>query len=607
MSQPMPHRKTKIMLAGGAALALALTIPAIAQDRPESILPPGFGDPATPPPPPVSQPASPSTPGSTTPAASSASEGGAVQEINALAPGEELPEMEQPKQIELPASARRDAAMAGVLSPSAIGLGERPFGAAHGKALSLLLRRNQAPLASRWAHIGVRNALLAAAPAPGGINPYNWGAERMWMLLRMGEADAARLLLAQLDSDRATPRLKQMAIQTALATGDPAAMCPYKEGVDKVEPRVASLIQAMCASLYGEPERAAADIQTARRRGKVGSIDIALADKVVGAGAETARAVTIEWEPVQQLNSWRFGLATATGLMPPDRLVNDATPTMRSWLARSPIFSAEQRIPSARIAAALGVFSSEALVDLYSSAYDATDPDTLGSTDYWQLRLAYIGEDQDARMDAMRQLWGKGDGAFDRWASRVLLSRVARRVTPNADLGGDGTKVLESLFAGGFDREAARWIPVLDDMGGKDRMAAWGLLAVGAADARGLGITEGLVGDYADDDGSEDQRATAALIAGLAGLGRIDAEAATSLSRSYSLGLGNKTGWSRLIDDAAKRGQSGTVLLLVASAFQGGDLGAVKPFYLYHSVKALKATGQDYLARMIAAEAVARA
>ncbi|WP_037500463.1 hypothetical protein [Sphingomonas jaspsi] len=602
----MPRRKAKILLAAGAGVALALTIPAIAQDKPESILPPGFGDPATPPPPPVNAPTLPQ-PTRPAPAPSGAAEGGAVQESSTLAPGDEPVEMEQPKQVELPAAARHDPRTAGVLSPVALGLGAQPFGAAHGKALQTLLRRNQAPLASRWVHIGVRNALIAAAPAPGGINPYDWGAERVWMLLRMGEADAARLLLSQLDNDEATPKLKQMAIQTALATGDPSAMCPYRDGVEKVEPNVASLIQAMCASLYGEPERAAADIQNARRRGKLSGIDIALADKVVGAGAETARAVTIEWEPVQQLNSWRFGLATATGLLPPERLINDASPTMRSWLARSPIFSAEQRIASARIAAALGVFSSEALVDLYSAAYDATDPDTLGSTDYWQLRLAYVGEDQDARMDAMRQLWGKGEGLTDRWANRVLLSRAARRLTPSSDLGPDADRILESLFAGGFDREAARWIPALEDMDDKDRMQAWGLLAVGAPDPRALGITEGKVGDFEDEDGSEQQRATAVLVAGLAGLGRIDAEAATSLSRSYSLGLGNQTGWSRLIDDAAKRGQSGTVLLLVASAFQGGDLAAVKPFYLYHSVKALKATGQDYLARMIATEAVARA
>ena len=37
------QRRTKQFLIGGAALAAALALPAIAQDQPESILPPGFG------------------------------------------------------------------------------------------------------------------------------------------------------------------------------------------------------------------------------------------------------------------------------------------------------------------------------------------------------------------------------------------------------------------------------------------------------------------------------------------------------------------------------------------------------------------------------------
>ena len=93
-----------------------------------------------------------------------------------------------------------------------------------------------------------------------------------------------------------------------------------------------------------------------------------------------------------------------------------------------------QRLPAARIAAALGVFSSQALVDLYSTSYDATDPDELGGTEAWQLRLAFIGKDQDARLAAMRTIWGNAESPLDRVAAQVLLARAARRVVPNADL-----------------------------------------------------------------------------------------------------------------------------------------------------------------------------
>ena len=47
-------------------------------------------------------------------------------------------------------------------------------------------------------------------------------------------------------------------------------------------------------------------------------------------------------------------------------------------------------------------------------------------------------------------------------------------------------------------------------------------------------------------------------------------------------------------------------MLLAASGLQGREFGGVGPIYLFHSINALRATGQDYLARMIAAEALAR-
>ena len=58
------------------------------------------------------------------------------------------------------------------------------------------------------------------------------------------------------------------------------------------------------------------------------------------------------------------------------------------------------------------------------------------------------------------------------------------------------------------------------------------------------------------------------LVAGLAGLGRISADTANSLNRRYGLGLGHITSWTKMIDAAAARGQSGTVLVLTGTGFQ---------------------------------------
>ena len=127
---------------------------------------------------------------------------------------------------------------------------------------------------------------------------------------------------------------------------------------------------------------------------------------MVGAGANTGRAVTIEWEPVEHLTAWRFGLATATGMAVPDKLLRSGSPQLRAFQARAPLLSAEQRLDSARVAAGLGVFSAQSLVDLYSTIYDSTDPSDLPGTDAWRLREAFVGKDRDARLAAIRQLLG---------------------------------------------------------------------------------------------------------------------------------------------------------------------------------------------------------
>ena len=174
------------------------------------------------------------------------------------------------------------------------------------------MRRMQTPLASSWAHIALRDALLAKLHAPVNVNPVDWVAERAWLLLRLGEADAARMLVAGVDADRFTPKMTQVAVQSALANADPPALCPLEDGIRKYDAGIQRLVQAMCASLAGEPEAAAGMIDQARRFGRIGGVDLALAEKVVGAGAN-GRASTIEWDPVDNLTAWRFGLATGTG------------------------------------------------------------------------------------------------------------------------------------------------------------------------------------------------------------------------------------------------------------------------------------------------------
>jgi hypothetical protein len=580
--------RTKSLLLASAAVLLAL--PALAQQV-------AAPQPAQGAPPPVAQAQTmqPSTSEET------ASEGGAdetaVEEVSNAS-------LEPPTPpVEYPGWARRDPWNVGALPPGRAGLTDDAWGQASGAFLSTLMRRMQTPMASRWAHIALRDGLLAKVRAPVNVNPVDWVAERAWLLLRMGEADAARMLVAGVDTDRFTPKMVQVAVQSALANADAPALCPLEDGMKKFDAGVLRLVQAMCASLAGEPEAASAMIDQARRYGRIGGVDLALAEKVVGAGT-SGRATTIEWDPVDSLSAWRFGLATGTGMTPPDRLINEASPRLRAFQARAPLLTAQQRLPSAQIAAGLGVFSSQTLIDLYSAIYDSTDPGDLPDSDAWQLRQAFVGKDADTRLAAIRKLLGTGKDGLQKEAARALVARAATLVEPDAKLAKDAPDLISAMLAGGFDQAAARWIPAVNRMDAEAADRCWAMLALGAPNIADVGT--GRISSFIRRDKSRDRVRSAFLVAGLAGLGRISTDTANSLNRRYGLSLGHVTSWTSMIDAAAARGQGGTVLVLTGTGFQTPRWDRVPAAHLYHAITALGRTGQDFTARMIAAEALSR-
>jgi hypothetical protein len=598
--------RTKLLLAGGAALAVAL--PALAQ---EVLLPPGFGNESGPPPETQNQ----QTPGSGAtptprqetprPRPRPDATAGELTEVIEGELTEDEPLEPPPPPVEIPDESRRDPRFAGAIDPAAWGFGQQPWGTANGDFLSELMRRQSTPLPSRWLHITLRNALLARAEAPPQVNPVDWAAERAWLLLRMGEAAAGRMVVSAVDVDNFTPKMAQVAVQSALANADPAGLCPLRASMAEVEPRILPLTDAMCAALEGESASAAAQIDQARRRGRIRGIDLVLADKVVGAGADTSRAVTVEWEPVEYLTTWRFGLATATGALAPDRLMDAAAPRIRAWQARAPLLSPEQRLPAAQVAAGLGVFSSGALNELYSLIYDATDPSDLPGTDAWRLRTAVVGRDRNARLGAMRELWEDDRGELQREASRALLAFAATRVRPDPELGRDAPELIASMLAGGYDGEAARWAAAVGQMDDEPADRAWAMLALGTTSDQ-VDVSFGRIDAFIGRDGSRDKQRSKLLVAGLAGTGRIDTATASRLNDRHELGLGQSSVWTRIVNDAGRRGQSGSAVVLAAIGMQAPSFAQVPAAQLLHGLSAMRRTGLEYAARMIAAEALAR-
>ncbi|WP_375404372.1 hypothetical protein [uncultured Sphingomonas sp.] len=588
-----------LRLAGAGALLLAGA--GVAQDRPESILPPGFGDPApvpTPTPAPTARPTP--LPG-----------GGLVQPIppqsgaprTAPSPSASLTPTATPSPIdpailaeyEMPASARRSLSLIGPAGPREGALGAESWRGADGTFLQGLMRRMDAPLPSRWASILLRRALTAQATTPANVNGADFAAERAWLLIRMGEAQAARAVAQGVDPGDYTPKLYQVAMNAMLAAGDPAGLCPLAdEGVAATGERGWTMAQGMCAGLAGEPGRGAALLTAARRRRVASGVDLLLAQKVIGA-AGGRQAITIEWDGVDRLTAWRWGLASATGVAVPPELMAGAGRQVMFWRATAPTLPLADRIEAAEAAAAGGVLSARALVDLYGAVAADDDAPAAASAVADDLRTAYVGRDVEARAQALRAVWGEGRPSY---ARLLLTARAAARVRARADHP-DADRLIAAMLGVGMDRTAARWRGVVAE--GSD---GWAMLAVGDPDARGS-LSYGDLASYA---GSGDAAVKQRLFfAGLAGLGRLSADDVERGAEALNVRIGTENSWTRAIDRAAATGQQGTVALLAGVGMQTTSWGAVPPEALYRIVGALRAVGLGGEARMIAAEAIARA
>lgn len=620
----MQFRVKHISLVSVGFVALALSLPVMGQDSPESLLPPGFSDPApAPSPSPVPTPGpSPKPSVSPTPAlgpvvAPTNPNRPIVRDPNfipdvALRPPSsaldldvdtvlgQLDDAFQPRYY-LPAGARRSTDQIGVISEENGGFAADAFGEEGGEYLTNLIKNLDGPIVSRWGAMLLRRTLLSKVDSPENINPADWTAERAWRLLKMGEADAARALVLKVDGGNYTPRLYEVAMQAHLATADPAGICPFVEGgVRASEAPTWVMFRPICASLTGEQSLATAQLRAARRKKIATGIDYLLAEKTIGAGYEGRRAVTIKWEEVENFNNWRFGLGSATGVEPPDRLYAQAGRHVQGWRARAPMLSRNSRLKAADTAAALGVLSNRAMVDLYSAAYGDPDVNDNWKTRASTLRQSYTSRSASARIAAMRALWSRSSGALASYSAKILTARAAARIPASEELSADSADLIASMLSAGLDRNAALWAKQVS--AGSD---AWAQLAVGAPTAA-VTVDYSALDDFGDDDASMDQLRSKFLLAALAGLGRVDAEVLSDFSSDLDMDLAKTSKWTRAIGSAAQRGQAGTVALLTAVGMQGRSWNAMSPLHLFHITRSLKRVGMEAEARMIAAEALSR-
>ena len=608
--------KRLLLLTAGATLALTSAWVA-AQDSPESLLPPGFEKPKAKPPAPPSSGSGPMVqplPGeSTGPNAGPAKSPSAprtlpngqriptLKELESMSPDDLDTLLGLKPKFDMPSAARRSLHRVGVLDENEGGFPAGSLGRQNPRLIQALLEGNKGRMVSRWGHILLRRALVSRLDAPAGMNPADFAGWRAGVLVRMGEGDLARALVQDVDAGNYTPPLTNSAIEAYAFTADITGICPVvlvQGGTRKdADWRV---LRAICSSFQGDGAAGMAQLDRLGDEKAWPKVDLLLAQKYSGAVGKSRRAVKIEWDGVSGMTPWRYALSIAVGIEPPADLMKDAPRRYALAAATAPMLGLESRAKGADKAAAAGILSSASMVDLYSQIYAQEDIKGDWASAAETLRNAYVGASPADRMTAMRTLWDGGADAEARYSRQVLTGYAAARMPVAGDFSADLADLVSSMLAAGLDQNALKWAAQAD-VGS----VTWGMLVL-AAPGRDQPVDSGALGSFYSNDPSDDYRKSQFLLAGLAGLGRIDDGAAKDFADKLDVNLGRQTNWTRLIQQAADVNNRELVVLLAGIGMQGDSWARMTPLHLYHIVSALNRVGLNAEARMIAAEAVAR-
>lgn len=575
----------------------ALVAPALAQDAPKSILPDIYAPTAPAPAPVDPAPApAPAEPGST------ASDAQAAPSARPAA----QPPITRPAPV--PAPPPPVTGRTGPLLPAQGGYGAFTWAGSNGAFLASAMRRTTPPLASRWAQIVLRRALLSSVPTPAGLAPGEWVAVRAGLLLRMGEADGAKLLLAPLPIELYTPATYAVASRAHLAAADPLGLCPLRlTGASVSNDPVWRVARPLCAALEGDDVSAAEGFDALRRGRSVARFDIRLAERAAATIGFGRRSANIEWRDSDRLTPLRFALSAAVGGEIPDVQLETMGAALNGWAMRAPGLPVDQRLRTARHAAVMGSASAHELGALVEEAAATLEGTAFAESEAGLLRTAHVAPDGEDRLAAMEALWDKAQSPRLRYAQLLLTASAAARLAPASAPARAAAPLLESMTTAGYLEAARAWGPALADADSEaERTRAWPLLAL--AGAPRTSIDSGSVRDWMELDAERNpnrtRRRAQMLLAGLDGMGAIRAGDLESLAGEAGYAPA-PTGWSRRLDAAARSGRVGEVVLLSAMGLQA-PWARIPPAHVAAIVRAWRQVGLEDEARLFAIEALVR-
>lgn len=502
---------------------------------------------------------------------------------------------------DIPAGSRRAAEKVGLIDVSEGGLAADAMAGVHASLVRKVLSGNRGRMVSRWGHILLRRALASRLDAPEGMNAADLAGLRAALLVRMGEAETARALVQDVDVDNYTAILTNAAFNAYVGTGDFTGACPVliKRRATREDPQWEAA-NDICSAARGDGRAALQRLDRAMRNDDMPQIDLLLAQRYAGSVGQSRRAVTIEWDKVSGMTPWGYGLAIALGLRPPASSFDLRNRKFAGATALAPMLGLADRAAAADHAGGMGILSSSAMVDLYGQIYADSDIEGDLSERADLLRKAYVLRDPSARSVAIQSLWNSAPDEPRRYSRQVLTAYAAARLPVDDTLSEQSGELISSMLAAGLDRNAARWAKSVDEGG-----LAWALLAVGTPGGT-VEIGSDQIDSFFDDDESTESRKSAFLLAGLAGLGRIDEATRSDFEDRLELDLNRKSRWSSYLATAARQDRPAMVAMLAGLGMQGSGWNRMTARHLYHIVSALRRVGLEAEARMIAAEAVAR-
>lgn len=504
--------------------------------------------------------------------------------------------------FDIPPAARRSMARVGVLAPEEGGMPTQTLAKQPEKLVRAVLAGTKGPMVSRWGHILLRRALASRLAAPEGMNPVEFAALRAAVLNSMGEYLVARALVQDVDTSNWDKAMTSEALTAYIAASDIVGACPAVrlQGSAREDAQW-TMLQAICNAYAGEGALAGSQLNAAQAKDIAPEIDLLLAQRYAGAAGRGRGGTTVTWDGVEELTPWRFAVANAVGETIPEGLLASALDGesgryYRIAGASAPMLPLADRALYAEEAVAQGVLSASAMVGIYSEIYSQETVGGEAGQRATRLREAYTASDPATRITAMRGLWGEGEAGF---AGQILTAYAAARIPAAEASAADADALIASMLTAGLDRDAAAWRNVVEE-----GSLAWALVALSNPD--GGNVSSDAVNRFMSDDASDDQRKSAFLIAGLAGLGRIPSSQLNGLGNSLDVDFSRQTHWTRMIDRAAEVNNPAMVALLAGLGMQGDSWAQMTPLHLYYITSSLNRVGLEAEARMIAAEAVAR-